>query len=1017
MSELDDLFGAFDDGEPSEPPQKKAKQTGQQSSVDGTEIAAENKNDVDTKKAFSAIMAQPIATHSKREPSKDSHAAEDSKNQKSIPIDGSPREIATGTSHDKTVRSYSAYPKNLPPNHPTKKVTPPKEPAKTYAFTLDPFQEQSIGYIDKEESVLVAAHTSAGKTAIAEYAIARSLKEGQKVIYTSPIKALSNEKYKNLQEEFGDVGLMTGDITINPSAKALVMTTEILRSMLYRGSELMREVAWVIYDEVHYMRDTERGVVWEESIILLPHRVRYVFLSATIPNASQFADWIAEIHHQPCHVVYTNYRPVPLQHYIFPQGGDGLHLVVDELGKFREANFQKAMATLQSSNVDTATAEAMIESGNGKNKKKKKSNTGGKKGGMFSDLHRIIKLIMDRNLNPAIVFSFSKKDCERFALALNQEDFTDDIEKDLIAQVYANAIESLGEDDRKLPQVEALLPLLKRGIGIHHGGLLPILKEIVEILFSEGLIKTLFATETFAIGINMPAKTVVFTNTRKWDGKDFRWVTSGEYIQMSGRAGRRGKDDRGIVIQMLDEKMEPAVCKDILYGSPEPLNSSYRISYNMLLNLMRVEDVDPEYLLRASFHQFQREKDAPGLLAEAESIEAEAALVGAEWEPDLAELVSQFYQMDQQLLLIRRKMAKIVRQPEYVLKFLQAPGRFLDIVIDGEFFGWGVLVSCKKRNPGAGGEGGSLSTLTNTPEYTLDVLLNCVDRHFDDPANNGKEEDVENASMLWRGTTRTCRPVNASDDRKLVSMRLFTITLNSIECLSAVRIFIPQDITPAEARRKVSVSVKEVHKRFPDGIPLLDPVSDLGIKDEAFSTLLKQAEVLTERMVSHKLTTDYEEEVRNSLVQLFEQKSGMLERAKALRDEARNCQTVAMKDDLKKMKKVLKKLGHVDSSGVIQTKGRTACEVNTANELVVVELIFAGIFNDLSVEQCVALLSCMTFDERNKSEDNPAASLKSYLANPFYKLQDAARNVVRVEISCGMDKNEEEFIDGFNPGM
>ena len=349
---------------------------------------------------------------------------------------------------------------------------------------------------------------------------------------------------------------MTGDITINPGATCLVMTTEILRSMLYRGSELMREVAWVIYDEgmclpdngrstsavaflrvivvfsppypslplplaVHYMRDSERGVVWEESIILLPHRVRFVFLSATIPNASQFADWICEIHHQPCHVVYTNFRPVPLQHYIFPQGGEGLHLVVDEKGKFREANFQKAMATLQSGSTEAAAADAMLASGNGK-KRKRNSAGNGKKGGQFNDLHRIVKLIMERNLNPVIVFSFSKKDCERFALALNREDYTDEIEKDLISQVYSNAIESLSEDDQKLPQVQALLPLLKRGIGVHHGGLLPILKEIVEILFAESLIKCLFATETFSIGINMPAKTVVFTNTRKWDGKDFR---------------------------------------------------------------------------------------------------------------------------------------------------------------------------------------------------------------------------------------------------------------------------------------------------------------------------------------------------------------------------------------------------------------------------------------------------------------------------------------------------------------
>ena len=185
-------------------------------------------------------------------------------------------------------------PKTSPRDTSLQRSNLPAKPAKTYPFPLDPFQSQAISYIDKEESVLVAAHTSAGKTAVAEYAIAKSLAQGQRVVYTSPIKALSNQKFRDLQEEFADVGLMMGDITINPTATALVMTTEILRSMLYRGSELMREVAWVIYDEVHYMRDSERGVVWEESIILLPHRVRFVFLSATIPNASQFANWIAE---------------------------------------------------------------------------------------------------------------------------------------------------------------------------------------------------------------------------------------------------------------------------------------------------------------------------------------------------------------------------------------------------------------------------------------------------------------------------------------------------------------------------------------------------------------------------------------------------------------------------------------------------------------------------------------------------------------------------------------------------
>jgi len=835
------------------------------------------------------------------------------------------------------------------------------------------------------------------------------------VVYTSPIKALSNQKFRDLQEEFQDVGLMTGDITINPTATCLVMTTEILRSMLYRGSEIMREIAWVIYDEVHYMRDSERGVVWEESIILLPHRVRFVFLSATIPNASQFADWICEIHHQPCHVVYTNYRPVPLQHYIFPQGGDGLHLVVDERGKFREANFQKAMASLQSSSVDGASADALLNSGNSK---KRKRGSGGKKGGdAFSGLHRIIKLIMDRNLNPVIVFSFSKKDCERYALTLNKEDYTDDVEKDLITQVYTNAIDSLGEDDQQLPQVQALLPLLKRGIGVHHGGLLPILKEVVEILFAEGLIKTLFATETFAIGINMPAKTVVFTNTRKFDGHEFRWVTSGEYIQMSGRAGRRGKDDRGLVIQMLDEKMEPAVCKGILYGDPDPLNSSYRISYNMLLNLMRVEDVEPEYLLRASFHQFQREKDAPALIAQAEELEmqAETLDLGSDEEADLAK---EYYKMDQQLLLTKKKVSNIVQKPEYIVKFLQVAGRFLDVTIDDENYGWGVLTSFKKKGgTGSGGDAGKLASMSSRPTYQLEVLLSCVDRHFDSAGGKAKEEDVSNDPLLWRGTARQCRPAKPGvDDEAIISMRVFTIGLENIDRISAVRIFTPPALASPEARKKVAVSVKEVQKRFPEGVPLLDPIKDLKIQDENFTTLMERAEALTKRLSVHKLATEFSREDRLRLIHAYENKLDLKERARLLRDEARSFQSIAMKDDLKKMKRVLKKLGHVDGNGVIQTKGRTACEINTADELVVTELIFTGVFKSLTVEQSVALLSSLTFGEPINDED-PTQGLKSFLRNPFYKLQEVAKTVVQVQIACNLDVNEDEFLNKINPAM
>ena len=500
---------------------------------------------------------------------------------------------------------------SLPPDYdyvPISEHNPPETPAKMWPFKLDPFQQVSIASIERGESVLVSAHTSAGKTVVAEYAIAQSLRNNQRVIYTSPIKALSNQKYREFSAEFGDVGLMTGDVTINPTATCLVMTTEILRSMLYRGSEIMREVAWVVFDEIHYMRDKIRGVVWEETIILLPDKVRYVFLSATIPNAMQFAEWITKTHVQPCHVVYTDFRPTPLQHYFFPAGADGIHLVVDEKGVFREDNFNKAMNTIADKQGDDPADAMAKRKGKGKDKK---LNKGGTKGP--SDIYKIVKMIMMKSYNPVIVFSFSKNMCEAYALQMSNLTFNEESEKKMVDKVFHNALEMLSEEDRSLPQIQNILPLLRRGIGIHHSGLLPILKETIEILFQEGLIKVLFATETFSIGLNMPAKTVVFTDVQKFDGKSTRWVTPSEFVQMSGRAGRRGLDERGIVIMMVGEKMEPDVAKQIVRGEQDKLNSAFYLGYNMILNLMRTEGISPEFMLERCFFQFQESASVSGL--------------------------------------------------------------------------------------------------------------------------------------------------------------------------------------------------------------------------------------------------------------------------------------------------------------------------------------------------------------------------------------------------------------------
>ena len=825
---MDDLFDVFDDPAPGEklpsdkqkPRKDKSKKrlvTGEAKDVNGSvngdgdvsmlEPAqaappAENttNSQPDAKRQRREVEAEPLVT--------DTFETEQSREvAASAGLQASKEGTAVVLSHQ--VRHQVA----LPPDYayvPISEHKAPEKPAKTWPFTLDPFQQVSIASIERGESVLVSAHTSAGKTVVAEYAIAQSLKNNQRVIYTSPIKALSNQKYREFQAEFGDVGLMTGDVTINPTATCLVMTTEILRSMLYRGSEIMREVAWVIFDEIHYLRDKARGVVWEETIILLPDKVRYVFLSATIPNAMQFAEWITKTHGQPVHVVYTDFRPTPLQHYFFPAGADGIHLIVDEKGVFREENFNKAMSTMADKQGDDPADAMAKRKGRGRDKK---LNKGGTKGP--SDIYKIVKMIMLKNYNPVIVFSFSKRDCEAYALQMSNLTFNEQSERDMVDKVFNSALEMLTEEDKQLPQIQNILPLLKRGIGIHHSGLLPILKETIEILFQEGLIKVLFATETFSIGLNMPAKTVVFTSVRKFDGVDLRWVTPSEFVQMSGRAGRRGLDDRGIVIMMIEEKMEPAIAKDIVRGEQDKLNSAFYLGYNMILNLMRVEGISPEFMLERCFYQFQNTASVAGLEKQLHNLETQRSSMEISDEGTIRE----YYDLRKQLDTYTKDMRDVINHPNYCLQFMQS-GRLVRIKYMDHDFSWGAVVNFTPRKPGKGQKAEDISPQQS---YVVDVLLQVADT-----SSNGTKTHTE----LPQGV----RPALEGEKSK---MEVVPILLSCVESIGHIRIFLPADLKSADQRNTARKSIDEVKRRFPDGIAVLDPIENMGITDNSFKKLLR----------------------------------------------------------------------------------------------------------------------------------------------------------------------------------
>jgi ATP-dependent RNA helicase DOB1 len=866
----------------------------------------------------------------------------------------------------------------LPPDYdyvPISEHKPPAEPARTWKFELDPFQQVSIASIERNESVLVSAHTSAGKTVVAEYAIAQCLKNNQRVIYTSPIKALSNQKYREFQAEFGDVGLMTGDVTINPTATCLVMTTEILRSMLYRGSEIMREVGWVIFDEIHYLRDKIRGVVWEETIILLPDKVHYVFLSATIPNAMQFAEWITKTHNQPCHVVYTDFRPTPLQHYFFPAGADGIHLVVDEKGVFREENFQKAMSTIADKQGDDPANAMARRKGRGKDKR---SNKGGTKGP--SDIYKIIRMIMTKNYNPVIVFSFSKRDCEAYAIQMSSMSFNEDSEKAMVSKVFDSALEMLSPEDKNLPQIQHLLPLLRRGIGIHHSGLLPILKETIEILFQEGLIKVLFATETFSIGLNMPAKTVVFTSVRKFDGISQRWITGGEFIQMSGRAGRRGLDERGIVIMMINEQMEPQIAKDIVRGQQDNLDSAFYLGYNMILNLLRVEGISPEFMLERCFHQFQNTASVSGLEKELQQLEAERSAMVIDDESN----IRAYYELRKQLDVYAEDMRMVIVHPNYCLPFMQ-PGRLVEIKDGGHDFGWGAVLNFSRRS-----QGRSTEKLAPQEEWVLDVALQVAD---------GPTPATKTHQSLPPGI----RPPQPGEKSKV---EVVPVLLKCVHKISHVRIYPPSDMTVSEEKKKVQQALQEVTRRFPDGLAVLDPIENMKITDNSFRELLRKIEIMESRLVANPL---HHSPRLEGLYNQYADKMVLTTKIRNLKKQIQDAHAITQLEELKCRKRVLRRLQFINEDEVVQLKARVACEISTGDELMLSELLFNRFFNDLTPEQTAAVMSCFVFEE--KVNENPV--LPEEMARCLREIQKQARNIAKVSIESKLTMNEEEYVQGF----
>jgi superfamily II RNA helicase len=426
----------------------------------------------------------------------------------------------------------------------------------------DPFQQEAIDFINQGNSVIVSAPTGSGKTAIAEHVITESIQKNQGVIYTAPIKALSNQKFRDFRAQFRDsIGILTGDVSLNPSAPVLIMTTEIFRNKILDEPQSLDKYTWVIFDEIHYIDNPERGTVWEESLIFLPAHMKILALSATIPNIKQFAQWIESIHKKPVKVVIEDKRPVPL-HFFF-----------------------------HCNNEVTANIKNLRKTRDGRPNK----------------LHALINYLREKEGLPCIYFVFGRRRAEDLAFELYSYNFLGTNEKKEILSLWDSLVQRF--DLKHERSAQTLFPLIQRGIAYHHAGMLPTLKEVVERLFTSRLLKVIFTTETFALGINMPSRSVIFDELRKFYGRYVRNLKTRDFYQMAGRAGRRGIDKEGFVYCRINpHRIDSEEVKRIIYGKPEEVRSQLNTSYATILNLYEKYKEDLFKIYPLSLHYFQSRK-------------------------------------------------------------------------------------------------------------------------------------------------------------------------------------------------------------------------------------------------------------------------------------------------------------------------------------------------------------------------------------------------------------------------
>lgn len=707
--------------------------------------------------------------------------------------------------------------------------------------------------------------------------------------------------------------------------------------MLYRGASLIQDIEFVIFDEVHYVNDQDRGVVWEEVIIMLPAHVTVIMLSATTPNNMEFAEWVGRTRKCQIYVISTLKRPVPLEHFLFtnravPQKKE-LYKIVDGARVFNEQAYRTAIQSLQSTKEREA---ATLNLPRGKPFCQNSAHnpqtfrSANQDRNMWTD---VVYYLQKHELLPVVAFTFSKRKCDENADSLGNLDLNSGSEKSAVHIFMQGCLEKLKGNDAQLPQIVWLQGILARGIAVHHSGLLPLMKEAVEILFSRGLVKILFATETFAMGVNMPARTVVFSSLRKHDGNGFRYLHAGEYTQMAGRAGRRGKDLTGTVIILCpDGVLTDATLRQVILGQPTKLTSQFRLTYQMILSLLRIESLRVEEMLKRSFSEDRNQKAAPEQAAALEK--DQKMLEGLEQLncPICSVDLDAYYSTCRD---IREKSRKLYKE------LLSGTQRLANKILS---IGT-VLVVDLPETPAA-------------PAVFLKILKDSANILVAVPDFYIKTGNQSMWYPPWHVTRTTPRDVSKT-------MKIVTVSPQDLVKITAVKLKIPADSLTLSGQ----LNLKDVPGILAEFSSVVTGVSEEA-KFPQFSSSAGGFEFDEMVILRRQELSTLPSFTCHSCPDLFahytqiHRKKLLTERLAALQFQLSE-ESLHLLPEYENRVRLLTELGYLDAAHTVQIKGRVACEINTVDPLLLTELLFENAFGDLDAAECAAFLAGLVFQERS----------------------------------------------------